>query len=40
MLPGGSIGKEFACNSGDSGSIPWWEDPLDKKMAIHFITLA
>ena len=23
-LPGGSDGKEFACNAGDLGSIPGW----------------
>ena len=25
-----SVGKEYACNVGDSGSIPGWEDPLEK----------
>ena len=24
-LPGGSDGKESACNAGDPGSIPGWE---------------
>ena len=30
-LPGGSDGKESACNSGDLGSIPGSEDPLEKE---------
>jgi len=41
-FPGGSVGKEFACNAGDLGSI-WglgWEDPLEKGMATHSSTLA
>ena len=25
-----SASKEFACNAGDLGSIPGWEDPLEK----------
>ena len=25
-----SAGKESACNAGDPGSIPGWEDPLEK----------
>ena len=25
----GSAGKESACNVGDLGSIPSWEDPLE-----------
>ena len=36
--PGGSVGKESACNvgdSGDPGSIPGWEDPLENRMATH-----
>ena len=24
-VPGSSVGKEFACNAGDPGSIPGWE---------------
>ena len=32
---GGSDGKESACSSGDPGSIPGQEDPLDKEMATH-----
>ena len=34
-FPGGSDGKEFACNSGDLGLIPGSEDPLEKGMATH-----
>ena len=26
--------KESACNAGDPGLIPVWEDPLEKGMAI------
>ena len=33
--PGGSDGKEFACNAGDRGLIPGREDPLEKGMASH-----
>ena len=29
-IPGDSDGKEFTCNAGDLGSIPGWEDPLEK----------
>ena len=34
-FPGGLDGKASACNVGDPGSIPGWEDPLEKEMAIH-----
>ena len=34
-FPGGSDGKEYACNAGDSGLISGWEDPLEKGMATH-----
>ena len=30
----------FLCNAGDLGSIPGWEDPLEKGMATHFSVLA
>ena len=33
---GGSVGKESACNEGDTGavgSVPGWEDPMGKGMA-------
>ena len=39
-FPSGSDGKVSACNAGDPGSIPGWEDPLEKEMAIHSSTLA
>ena len=32
-FPCSSAGKESACNAGDTGSIPGWEDPLEDKMA-------
>ena len=31
----GSVGKESACNVGDLGLIPGWEDPLEEGMATH-----
>ena len=30
-FPVNSVGKEFACNAGDPGSIPAWEDLLEKE---------
>ena len=39
-FPGGSDGKASVCNLGDPGSIPGWEDPLEKKMATHSSILA
>ena len=39
-FPGGSDGKESACNAGDLGSIPGLEDPLEEGMAIHSSILA
>ena len=39
-LPWWLGGKESACNVGDQGSIPNWEDPLEKKMATHSSILA
>ena len=35
-FPGGSAGRESACNAGDLG----WEDPLEKGTATHFSILA
>ena len=35
-----SDGKESACNTGDQGSIPGWDDPVEKKMASHCSILA
>ena len=37
---GGSDGKESACNARDPGSIPGWEDPLEKRIATHSNILA
>ena len=34
-FPGGSGGKESACNAGDLGLIPGLEEPLEKGMATH-----
>ena len=38
-FPGSSDGKESAFNARDLGSIPGWEDPLEKEMATHPIFL-
>ena len=32
--------KKSACQIGDWGSIPSWEDPLEKKMATYYSILA
>ena len=40
---GGSLVAETVkrlYNVGDPGSIPGWEDPLEKEMAIHSSTIA
>ena len=34
-FPGGSDGKESACNAGDQLQSLGWEDPLEEGMAIH-----
>ena len=39
-FPGGSAGKELACNALDLGSIPAWEDPVEEGMATHSSVLA
>ena len=39
-FPGDSVGKESTCNAGDLGSIPGWEDSLEKGMATHPSILA
>ena len=39
-FPGGSEGKESACNVGDLDSIPGWKDPLEEGMATYFSVLA
>ena len=36
----GSDGKEYACNAGDQGTIPDWEDPLEEGMETHSSILA
>ena len=33
--PCGSADKESACSAGDLGSIPGWEDPLEKGKTTH-----
>ena len=35
-----SSGKESACHAGDLGSIPAWEDPLEKDVATYSSILA
>ena len=30
-FPDSSVGKESACNAGDHGSTPGWEDPLENR---------
>ena len=39
-FPGGSDGKESACNVGDPVQSLGWEDPLEKGKATHSSTLA
>ena len=39
-FPGGSDGKESACNAGDPGSITGWEDCLGKGIANYSSILA
>ena len=39
-FPGGSDGKESACNAGDLSSVPGREDPLDEGMTAHSSVLA
>ena len=34
-FPGGSVGKEAACNAGDWVQFLDQEDPLEKEMATH-----
>ena len=36
----GQIVKKSACNKGDPGLIPGWENPLEEKMATHSSILA
>ena len=35
LQPGGSYGKESACNAGEAGSIPGSGRPLEKEMATY-----
>ena len=39
-FPGGSDGKESACNAGDLGFIPGSERSLEKEMATYSSILA
>ena len=39
-FPGGSDGKESPSNAGNPGVILGWEDPWEKKMAMHSRILA
>ena len=34
-FPDSSVGKESTCNAGDPGSVPGWEDLLEKVKATH-----
>ena len=38
-FPGGSDGKERACNAGDLGSIPCCEDPLEEGNLLQYSCL-
>ena len=40
LQPGGSYGKESACNAGEAGSIPGSGRPLEAGMATHSSILA
>ena len=40
MQTGGTDDKESTCKVGDLGSIPGWEDPLEKGTATHSSILA
>ena len=39
-FPGGSGSKESACNARNWIQSPGQEDPLEKELSTHFITLA
>ena len=39
-FPGGSVGKESACNAGDVVLSLGWEDPLEEEMATYSSTVA
>ena len=38
--PGSSVNKESACNAGEPGSIPGWEDLLEEGMATYCTILS
>jgi len=42
LFPGGSDGKESACNAGDLGLMPalGWKDPLEEETATYSSILA
>ena len=40
VFPGGSVGKESACNAGDLGLMPGLGDSLEKGKATHSNILA
>ena len=40
VFPGGSVVKNLLATAGDVGSIPGWEDPLEKEMETQFSMLA
>ena len=40
VFPSGSDSKEYACNVGDPGLVPGWEDALEKEMATQSSILA
>ena len=39
-FPGDSVVKNPSANARDIGSVPRWEDPLEKEMATHSSILA
>ena len=39
-FPGGSDGKEYACNEGDPGMIPGSGDSLEEGMVMHSSIIA
>ena len=34
-VPGAQLVKNLSANAGEAGSIPGWEDPLEKEMATN-----
>ena len=39
-FPNGSVIRKLPANAGNSGSIPRWGDPLEKRMVTRSIILA